>query len=196
MAIHSYPAKTWLHYAKSALSPFPYGTYFIITALVICYFRGLSASFSLAHFQQSPTSLITYAFTHGNFNHLFWNCFFLLIFGAPTEYFIGSRRFIFIWFNCAIVAGLGFSLVMPENAIIGASGAVSGIVAIWPFTRRDWLQVCVAGIAALVYFYLEFQASLGYYTGFSDGVAHISHVAGAVGGLICFNFITRSAFKQ
>lgn len=50
--------------------------------------------------------LLTYMFLHGNFSHLFFNMFALLIFGPPIERSMGSQRFLFYYLTCGICAAL------------------------------------------------------------------------------------------
>ena len=50
--------------------------------------------------------LFTYMFLHGSFTHLFFNMFALLVFGPPIENALGSKRFLFYYITCGIVAGL------------------------------------------------------------------------------------------
>ena len=61
---------------------------------------------------------ISYAFLHGGIMHFFSNMAILMLFGAYVEESMGSRKF------------LGFYLLFnftTSGAVIGASGAVSGI---------------------------------------------------------------------
>lgn len=48
--------------------------------------------------------IITYMFMHGNFNHLFFNMFSLLMFGSIIERVLGSKRFINYYLICGIGA--------------------------------------------------------------------------------------------
>lgn len=62
------------------------------------------------HYFSSPgfnaIQLFTYMFLHSGFTHLFFNMFALVIFGAPIEWAMGSKRFIFYYITCGIVAAL------------------------------------------------------------------------------------------
>lgn len=53
-----------------------------------------------------PWQLFTYMFLHGNFGHLFFNMFALLIFGPPIERAMGSPRYLFYYLTCGICAAL------------------------------------------------------------------------------------------
>ncbi len=62
------------------------------------------------HYFSSPgfnaAQIFTYMFLHGGFTHLFFNMFALIVFGAPIEWAMGSKRFLFYYISCGIVAGL------------------------------------------------------------------------------------------
>lgn len=75
--------------------------------------------------------LISSAFLHADFMHLFFNMLSLYFFqGAVTMYF-GTVGFVVIYFGSLVLGNL-FSLMIYKNqpwySAIGASGAVSGII--------------------------------------------------------------------
>lgn len=47
---------------------------------------------------------LTYMFVHGNFTHLFFNMFALLMFGGIIEWTLGSKRFLVYYLSCGIGA--------------------------------------------------------------------------------------------
>lgn len=47
---------------------------------------------------------LTYMFLHGNFTHLFFNMFALLMFGGIIEWTLGSKRFLVYYLSCGIGA--------------------------------------------------------------------------------------------
>ena len=53
-----------------------------------------------------PYQLFTYMFLHGNFMHLFFNMFALVMFGRTIEMTMGSARFLFYYITCGICAAL------------------------------------------------------------------------------------------
>ena len=50
-----------------------------------------------------PWQIITHMFMHGGVMHIFFNMFALWMFGSSVEYYLGSKRFLFLY----ISAGLG-----------------------------------------------------------------------------------------
>jgi len=76
-------------------------------------------------------SVVTYAFLHGGFMHLIGNMLFLWVFGDNVEDALGHLRYLAFYLLCAAAGGLAYA-VMDINSdvpLIGASGAVSGVVA-------------------------------------------------------------------
>ncbi len=78
-----------------------------------------------------PATYLTYAFLHGNFLHLAGNMLFLWVFGDNVEDALGHVRFLIFYCLCAVAGAFAHGLVVPhsEMPLIGASGAVAGIVA-------------------------------------------------------------------
>lgn len=89
---------------------------------------------------------ITYAFLHGDFMHLASNMLFLWVFGDNVEDALGHFRFLVFYLACAAAGALVHGLVQPssEAPLIGASGAVSGVVAAYFLLHpkvRVWVLV-------------------------------------------------------
>jgi membrane associated rhomboid family serine protease len=76
-------------------------------------------------------SFLTYAFLHADWVHLGLNSLWLLIFGTPVARWFGAGRFLAISALCA--AGGAATMVATDWGspipVIGASGAVSGLMA-------------------------------------------------------------------
>jgi membrane associated rhomboid family serine protease len=76
-------------------------------------------------------SFLTYAFLHGSWSHLFSNCIWFLVFGTVVARRLGTARFLVL---CAITAICGAAALLITHwgdggNVIGASGAVSGLMA-------------------------------------------------------------------
>jgi len=76
-------------------------------------------------------TLVSYMFLHSDFVHLAGNMLFLWVFGDNVEDAMGHVRFLVFYLACGVVAALTHALMLPDSldALIGASGAVSGVVA-------------------------------------------------------------------
>lgn len=76
-------------------------------------------------------SVLTYAFLHIDLWHLASNMVFLWVFGDNVEDALGHVRFLVFYLICAVAGALVHGLLDPVSTapLIGASGAVSGVVA-------------------------------------------------------------------
>lgn len=76
-------------------------------------------------------TLVTYAFLHGDWMHLGGNMLFLWVFGDNVEDAMGHMKFLAFYLLCAAAGALVHLAMAPasEAPLIGASGAVSGVVA-------------------------------------------------------------------
>lgn len=78
-----------------------------------------------------PLTYISYAFLHGSFWHIAGNMIFLWVFGDNVEDAMGHIRFLVFYLACAAFGALCHGLLATESQapLIGASGAISGVVA-------------------------------------------------------------------
>jgi hypothetical protein len=89
---------------------------------------------------------VTYSFLHGGLLHLGSNMLFLWVFGDNVEDAMGHIRFLIFYFACAAAGAFAHALLLPasENPLIGASGAVAGVVAAYLMLHpkvRVWVLV-------------------------------------------------------
>ena len=82
-------------------------------------------------------TLITYMFLHANFWHIFGNMIFLWVFGDDIEEALGHWRFLAFYLSCGVGAGIAFVLsdLHSNMELIGASGAVAGVIAAYLLFR-------------------------------------------------------------
>jgi membrane associated rhomboid family serine protease len=75
-------------------------------------------------------TLFSAIFIHADWLHLIGNLLFLVIFGMPAERGMGAWRFLLVFLLCGACSNLAaaVSLHSSESVIVGASGAVSGII--------------------------------------------------------------------
>jgi len=79
-------------------------------------------------------TLISYMFFHGDIWHLLGNMVFLWVFGDNVEDAVGHLKFLFFYLACGVIAGLVHAYMVADTAmagipLIGASGAVAGVIA-------------------------------------------------------------------
>ena len=142
---------------------------------------------------ESLYTIITQMFVHGGIEHILFNMLFLFLIGTQLEARIGKRRFVVIYLLSGLLAVLVETVLRLGDTIviIGASGAISGIMGAMLFLYpRDeipfflgpiflprvkvWLSV---GLWFLLQVFLVFSYSDG-------GVAYGAHVGGAVAGIV------------
>lgn len=71
--------------------------------------------------------LLTGTFLHGGLFHLLSNCYALYIIGSQIESFYGKSKYLIIYLFSAITGSL-LSITLANNASIGASGAIFGLM--------------------------------------------------------------------
>jgi membrane associated rhomboid family serine protease len=78
-----------------------------------------------------PFTLITSMFLHGNWMHLIGNVLFMWVFADNVEDAYGYLGFALFYLLCGVIGGLMHVLIVPHSMspLIGASGAVSGVLA-------------------------------------------------------------------
>ncbi|MBO0765767.1 MAG: rhomboid family intramembrane serine protease [Hyphomicrobiaceae bacterium] len=73
------------------------------------------------------TQFFTHVFVHGDWVHLGINCAWLVAFGPPVARRIGTARFLAFFLACGI-GGAVFFLIFNSAPMVGASGAISGLM--------------------------------------------------------------------
>lgn len=146
-----------------------------------------------------PWQLVSYAFMHGSFMHLFFNGIALFQFGAPLEQHWGPRRFALYFFVCVIGAGLIQVGVATSDVLglgpyptIGASGGVFGVLLafgmLFPHHRVMLLLPPVEMSArTLVIVFGVIELLIGV-TGLQTGVAHFAHLGGMLFGWLLIRY--------
>lgn len=110
---------------------------------------------SIAHVPAAAT-LLTSIFLHANFLHLLGNMLFLWVFGDNVEDAFGHVRFLGFYLVCGMAAALCHAIMLPgsQQPLIGASGAVAGVLAAYLMLHP---RVYVWGLV-LKYFPLRLRA--------------------------------------
>jgi membrane associated rhomboid family serine protease len=152
-------------------------------------------------------SLFTSLFVHGSLTHIAFNMLYLWIFGDNIEYFLGHTRYIFFYLACGLIATLSQVVIDPlsEAPIIGASGAISGIMGAYllkfPRNRVTTMFIFIILIKFiriralyLLGFWILYQGFMGYnaiLSGQQGGVAWFAHIGGFVAGMILVNLFRK-----
>lgn len=142
-------------------------------------------------FVPEPLTLVTSLFLHASFLHLLGNMLFLWVFGDNVEDAMGPWRFLAFFLLCGIAAGLAHAFAWPESIqpLIGASGAVSGVIAAYLILYprvRVW-GLFLAGIPLrlraiwAIGFWIAFQIASAFLGG-DEAVGWFAHLGGFVAG--------------
>lgn len=145
-----------------------------------------------------PWTIITYMFVHdiGGFGHIFFNMLSLFFFGPRLEQELGGKHFLGLYFVSGLMGAVLSMVFNPAAAIIGASGAVFGVMMgyayFWP---RD--RVFIWGVLPIeVRIMVAIMTALALFGGFgatSDGIAHFAHLGGFLGGFIYLKLLKHTA---
>jgi membrane associated rhomboid family serine protease len=132
-----------------------------------------------------PWTLVTYTFLHAGFSHIFFNMLSLYIFGPRLEAHLSGRRFLGLYLASGIAGGLLSWAFTPGAAIVGASGAILGVMfgyaRYWPKDQIFlWVVPMQVRVAVVV------MTVLDIFGGFGGGgnVAHFAHLGGFAGAFI------------
>ncbi len=133
-------------------------------------------------------TLLTYAFLHGGVGHLFFNMLTLYFFAGDLELFMGTRRFLTLYFGSALFGGMAAALFLEGPVLlVGASGAVYGVLTAYalyfPSTEVLLWFLLPVKIWALVLVWILLSLFYSVF-GSSDGIAHLAHLGGAVFALL------------
>jgi membrane associated rhomboid family serine protease len=139
-----------------------------------------------------PWQLVTYAFLHENFLHIFFNMFALFMFGPSLENYWGSRRFLIYYMASVLAAGatqLAIQYVTERGyATIGASGGVFGVLLAFAiFFPRQRLMLLFPPVPLPAWLFVTLYGALELVlgvTGTQAGVAHFAHLGGMLGGAL------------
>lgn len=153
-------------------------------------------AFGLVPNQLRPITLLTYQFLHGGITHLLGNMFFLVICGFAVEASIGHLRFLIFYLVAGVVAGMSHAALdfSSADSLIGASGAVSGVMAmylgIFRFKKIEffyWFFIFVGYFRVQALFILPLYIAkeiFSFYFDKDSNVAFMAHAGGFVVGVV------------
>jgi hypothetical protein len=129
-----------------------------------------------------PWSLITYIFLHGSFTHLFSNMFSLVLFGSIFERVVGYKNFLKVFFLAGIFSGI--ISIFFYNSVIGASGAVFGIMGVLALLRPK-MVVWAFSVPMYMIVVIIFYATLDFLGIFyPSDIAHMGHLSALILGIL------------
>ena len=155
-----------------------------------------------------PFQIATHMFMHGNLMHLLFNMLGIYWFGTMVEMVWGPQRFLFYYLTCGLGAwamhvGIQWwelgGMINPNAAVLGASGAVFGIMVAFAihFPNME-IRLMFPPIAMRAKFFVPLMAAAELIFGVSGsatGIAHYAHLGGALTGFLFIGFWTKFRFK-
>ncbi len=153
----------------------------------------------------APATLVSSMFSHGGLLHLAGNMWFLWLYGDNVEDAMGRYRYVLFYLICGVAAALAQGAVDPASRVpmIGASGAISGVMAayllIWPRANIRvfyWWFVFIGRINVPAFFVLGLWIVLQLFSlpaamQAQGGIAIVAHLGGFAAGLALTPFLKR-----
>lgn len=141
-----------------------------------------------------PWTIITYMFLHASTGHIFFNMLSFWFFGPRLEAQLGGRAFLGLYVTSGIMGALLSFFFAPHGAVLGASGAVFGVLLgyawFWP---RD--KMLIWGVLPVEARWMVIAMTvLALFGGFGYGqvgIAHFAHLGGFAGGYLFLKLLER-----
>jgi rhomboid family protein len=160
----------------------------------------------------SPTDLtpfLTNTFMHGGFLHIILNMWTLYIFGPALEDRLGPARFAALYLLAGVAASATHAVFNAASPlpVLGASGAIAGIIAAYAVRfPYAWVRVLVlivfiplffsipAVVFAGIWFFTQVvQGTSELFSPFAgEGIAWWAHIGGFVSGWVLLHWLEHS----
>ena len=160
----------------------------------------------------SPTDLtpfLTNTFMHGGFLHIILNMWTLYIFGPALEDRLGPARFAVLYLLAGVAASATHAVFNAASPlpVLGASGAIAGIIAAYAVRfPYAWVRVLVlivfiplffsipAVVFAGIWFFTQVvQGTSELFSPFAgEGIAWWAHIGGFVSGWVLLHWLEHS----
>jgi membrane associated rhomboid family serine protease len=134
-----------------------------------------------------PYQFITYQFLHSSFGHLYNNMAVLFFFGPACERWLGKTKFILSYLAFGTLAVLAHLLLSGRgDTIVGASGSIFGIVALFTLIDKSYLYIKerkLIPMAVITFILIAMEVPHAFD---KDKIGHMAHVGGAVAGAVAY----------
>jgi len=158
-------------------------------------------------------TFVTSMFLHGGWGHIISNMWMLYIFGDNVEDRMGSFRYLVFYLLCGIIASLTHFALYQDSAVpaMGASGAISGVMAAYMFLFPRSLILSFVPvfflplflpIPAVIYiglwFIVQFLSGTLHLmsSSITAGIAFWAHIGGFLGGLILYKMFVKKKRRK
>ena len=141
-----------------------------------------------------PWTIFTYMFLHAGMMHLVFNMLGLFFFGPRVEERLGSRSFLTLYLISGVTGALLSLITAPGAAVLGASGAVFGVMLAFAYFWPDmpihiWGIIPIpARMLVIITTVLSLWSGLG---GVRSNVAHFAHLGGYLGAWLYLKWLDR-----
>ena len=163
----------------------------------------LSLSSNLLSLVYHPWTLATYAVIHLDLGHFFFNMLGLYWFGQILQDFLGPKRIVQFYIAGALSGGLlfllifnllpGTSMAPPSSWLLGASGAVYGIICGAAFLVPNYtMNLLLFGPVRLKYIATAVVLISFLQIGEGNPGGNIAHLGGALGGILFLKYLQGS----
>lgn len=122
-----------------------------------------------------PWTMITSAFLHGSIIHILVNMYSLFIIGPILERMLGRIRFLALYLVSAFGGSVAVLLLNPAGGVLGASGAIFGLLAALFIIQRK-----LVGTNVQLLVIIAINLVIGFLPGLS--ISWQAHVGGLVAG--------------
>jgi membrane associated rhomboid family serine protease len=142
-----------------------------------------------------PWTFVTYLFVHDGLIHLLFNTLGMVLLGSAVESRMGSRNFILYYLYCGIGGALftlAVSGLVPVGPVVGASGAVLGLVVafalFWPDAEVMIFPIPLPIKARTLAIVLIASSVVLAFLPLGSNIAFAAHAGGALFGYLFFRF--------
>jgi len=138
---------------------------------------------------------VSYMFLHGNMMHILFNMLGLWMFGSEVERYIGTRRFLRVYFGAGILGALvhgAIELIMGQwsRPMLGASAGCFGIFVLFGIYFGNAIVLAFlfipmrARTAVIVFVVISLVSGVQSLGGGGSNVADFAHLGGALFGYL------------
>ena len=125
--------------------------------------------------------LVTAMFLHGFVLHIVFNMVALWYIGRPVEEYLGSLRFVLLYFVSGLAGSAGALVADPTGVTVGASGAIFGILGAMLILEWNATGRFGGAAASLIAINLVFNFA---YNGAGGNISIGGHIGGLIGGIL------------
>src|SRR3972149_3179245 len=178
----------------------PFANYTLIVINVVIFLLTSGSNRWLTKFMLTPNDwhwwqFVSYAFLHHGFWHIFFNMFFLYLFGNNVNDKLGHIGYLCFYLAGAIFSGIGHMLLHLSSPVqtLGASGAVAAVIgaylAMFPQTLITvvyWLFWFIGTMEVPALYFIAFKMILidNLIARSSWSIAYDAHLAGYAFGVV------------